>query len=84
MYILRAMKTTVQKWGNSLGVRIPSVMAKDLMLENGSKVELIEEADRIIIQPQKTPRLEDLLEAIDETNLHEEVKVNGPFGNEAW
>jgi antitoxin MazE len=78
------MKATIQKWGNSLGVRIPSMMAKDLMLENGSEVELIEEADKIIIQPQRTLLLDALLDAINETNLHSEIDVNGPIGNEAW
>ncbi len=78
------MKATIQKWGNSLGVRIPSMMAKDLMLEHGSEVELIEEDNRIIIQPQRGPRLEELLEAINESNIHEEVKTDGPRGNEAW
>jgi antitoxin MazE len=79
-----AMKATIQKWGNSLGVRIPSIMAKDLMLEHGSEVELIEEDDRIIIQPPKAPRLEDLLKAINESNIHEEIETHGPHGSEAW
>ncbi len=78
------MKAIIQKWGNSLGVRIPSIIAKDLMLENGSKVELIEENDKIIIQPQKGPRLEDLLQAINESNIHKEMEFDGPYGNEAW
>ena len=59
-------------------------MAKDLMLENGSEVELIEETDKIIIQPKKAPRLEDLLEGINESNIHEEIETNGPRGSEAW
>jgi antitoxin MazE len=78
------MKATIQKWGNSLGVRIPSIMAKDHMLQNGTEVELIEEADKIIIQPYKALRLEDLLNAIDEANIHEVISENGPRGNEAW
>lgn len=78
------MKAMIQKWGNSLGVRIPSIMAKDLMLENGSEVELIKETDKIIIQPQKGRRLDDLLQAINESNIHGEIELNGPVGNEAW
>lgn len=78
------MKATIQKWGNSLGVRIPSIMAKALMLENGSEVELIEETDKIIIQPKKVPQLEDLIEAINESNIHEEITTDGPLGSEAW
>jgi len=78
------MKATIQKWGNSLGVRIPSIMAQDLMLENGSEVELIEESNKIIIQPKRGPRLDDLLQAVNESNIHEEIEFNGPRGNEAW
>lgn len=50
-----AMRTTIQKWGISLGIRIPNLMAKDLKFESGSEVELVEEADRIIIRPRITP-----------------------------
>ena len=78
------MKATIQKWGNSLGIRIPSMMAKNLMLENGSGVELIEESGKITILPNKILRLENLLEEINETNVHAEIAVKGPYGNEVW
>ena len=78
------MKATIQKWGNSLGVRIPKIIAEDLMLENGSEVELIEESDKIIIQPQKRAQLKDLLKGIDSQNLHDEVELEGPHGKESW
>jgi len=66
------MKATVQKWGNSLGIRIPSYMAKDLLLENGSSVEILEEDNRIIIQPKNRKRLQDILAMITDENIHEE------------
>ena len=66
------MKATIQKWGNSLGIRIPSYMAKDLSLENGSSVEILEEDNRIIIQPKKSTKLHDILLLINDANLHEE------------
>ena len=78
------MKVTIQKWGNSLGLRIPSVVAKDLSLENGSEVELLKESDRIVIRPSKEYRLEDLLEGITDTNLHREVDSGSAQGNESW
>ena len=78
------MKATIRKWGNSLGIRIPKVIAEDLLLENGSEVELIEESDRIIIRPQRKPKLDDLLRDISDDNLHEEVEANGPYGKEVW
>ena len=34
------MKTTLQKWGNSLAVRIPKTMANEIKLEQGDSVEL--------------------------------------------
>ncbi len=35
------MKSVVQKWGNSLGFRIPSLWAKDNNVKSGSKIEVI-------------------------------------------
>ena len=78
------MKTTIQKWGNSLGIRIPSVMAKSMMLENGSQVEILEESDTIIIKAERKHTLVELLSNIDESNVHHEVEVHGPLGRETW
>ncbi len=51
------MKTVIQKWGNSLGVCIPSYMARGLSLKTGSSIEILEEENRIIIQPKtKKPK----------------------------
>ncbi|TVR34736.1 MAG: AbrB/MazE/SpoVT family DNA-binding domain-containing protein [Spirochaetaceae bacterium] len=66
------MKATIQKWGNSLGVRIPGFIAKDLSLEHGSSVEIMEEGNKIIIQPKKTRGLKEALELITEENIHKE------------
>lgn len=51
MYTLLAevsvVRTTVRKWGNSLGVRIPSVLADDAKLADGAEVELtVRDAER--------------------------------------
>lgn len=66
------MKATIQKWGNSLGVRIPSHMAKDLSLESGSSVEILQEQDRIVIQPRNQQNLKDIIDLITEENIHSE------------
>lgn len=78
------MKATIQKWGNSLGVRIPKVIATDLELENGSEVDLFEESNRIIIKPWNRHQLRDLLSAINDKNLHGEIDSGDPAGSEAW
>ena len=75
------MQATIQKWGNSLGVRIPGFIAKDLSLKNGSSVEILEENDRIIIQASKKKTLKEILDLITEENIHEEL-FNIPAGKE--
>lgn len=75
------MKTTIQKWGNSLGVRIPNYMAKDLLLENGSSVEIVEEENRIIIQPKTKKSLKEMIKLITDDNIHREA-FNLRAGNE--
>jgi len=44
------MATKIQKWGNSLAVRLPRGVVQKLRLQAGSKVEVLEEKSRIIIQ----------------------------------
>jgi antitoxin MazE len=66
------MQATIQKWGNSLGVRIPSLMAKDLALKNGSSVEILEEDNRIIIQASRKKSLQDVLALVTDENIHDE------------
>lgn len=78
------MKATIQKWGNSLGIRIPKVIADDLKLQNGSEVELLEDSDKIIIQPYRKPKLDDLLSQVNDENLHGEANSGDPTGKEVW
>ena len=66
------MKATIQKWGNSLGVRIPGFIAKELSLEHGSPVEIMQADNRIIIEPKKTKGLKEALQLITEENIHKE------------
>lgn len=46
------MEATLTKWGNSLGVRIPSAMASELGFHSGSKVEIGAHHHQIIIKPK--------------------------------
>jgi antitoxin MazE len=79
------MKSAVQKWGNSLAVRIPANYAKDVHITEGSAVELTVEDNRIVIFPEtKGGRLEEMLSRIDENNLHGETDTGGQVGNEIW
>ena len=76
----------MQKWGNSLGVRIPRALADQAQIEEGSVVE-IEEEDGVITIRSVAPQeytLGELVSGITEENRHEEVDTGGSTGNEVW
>ena len=79
------MTAKVQKWGNSLALRIPKALADELRLEQGSAVELRGVDGKLIVEPHRPPqyRLEDLLEKVSRRNLHAEIKTGRPVGREA-
>ena len=80
------MVTKIQKWGNSLGLRIPKSFAKEAGVENGSAVDIAIEEDRIVIRPLRSEvfQLSDLLSQVREDNLHEEISTGDAVGKEAW
>ncbi|EPF28458.1 AbrB/MazE/SpoVT family DNA-binding domain-containing protein [Treponema medium] len=77
------MQAVVQKWGNSLGLRIPSLWAKDNNVKNGSKVEVIAEKGKMLILPQKKS-LEDIMNLVTDENIHSEIKTFEAVGKEEW
>ena len=80
------MQSKVQRWGNSLAVRIPKAYAKGAGLEADSPVEISVSEGDLVISPVKTRTftLKQLLAGITDENLHEEVTTSGPLGNEVW
>jgi antitoxin MazE len=86
MYIRRlAVRTKVQKWGNSLAVRIPAAMALDIQLEAGDAVELSIVNGTLAIRPATdTPTFEELLASIPPGMAVEEVDFDPPVGKEPW
>jgi antitoxin MazE len=80
------MRSSIQRWGNSLAVRIPRSFATEIGVEQGSAIELFLEEGRLVVSPVSGPRwqLEELLAAVTEENRHGEIEVKGPLGREAW
>lgn len=79
------MKTRVQKWGNSLAVRIPKPFAEGAGLLASSEVEISLEKGEVRLTPVR-PRwkLRQLLAGVRKKNLHSEVESGPPVGREAW
>ena len=80
------MRVQIQKWGNSLALRIPKPFAEDAGVREGTMVQLSVSEGRLVAAPLRAckPRLKDLLAGITKANLHEEVKTGLPVGREAW
>ena len=76
------MITTVQKWGNSLAIRIPSMVAEQIALQQGTEIEMsVGEYAITLIPLRKKPTLDELLAKITPENRHAEI-VFGTEGNE--
>ena len=80
------MQTKIQKWGNSLALRIPKSFALNVNIKQNELVDLSIDKGKIIITPiaQKEYSLEDLLEGVSENNLHSEFDTGAPAGKEIW
>ena len=78
------MEATIQKWGNSLGIRIPNFIVRELSLKNGLIVDIKDNGNEIIIKPVRKNRLAEMLEMVNDENIHQEVESTGPVGNEIW
>ena len=79
------MQTKVQKWGNSLGVRIPRSFAAEARVEAGSTVDISVEDGSLLIRPlRRRYSLRGLLRKVTARNLHAEVSTGAPAGREIW
>ena len=80
------MQTKVQKWGNSLGVRIPRGLAEEVGLGAGTEVSLTAKDGELVLRPSLPTRLrlQDLLSGITLANIHASVDTGETVGAEAF
>lgn len=80
------MHVQIQKWGNSLAIRIPKSFAKEIKIAQGSFVDLSTIQGKLIAKPldEKEYSLEELLAGVTEQNLHAEVDTGNAIGKEVW
>ena len=81
-----AVQTRVQKWGNSLGVRIPRCLAEEVGLGAGTEVSLSAKDGEIVVTPLFPARLslDDLLAEVSEENLHSSIDTGSAVGAEIF
>lgn len=80
------MQTKVQKWGNSLALRIPRSFAMDARLKQDSVVEISLVDGKLVIKPVSTRsyQLKKLVAKMSAENMHQEVVTGKPTGKEVW
>lgn len=78
------MRARIQRWGNSLAIRIPRAYAVDLGVGEGAEVELELDDQRLVVTPVHVPTVEALVEGITARNRHEVITFGRAEGDEAW
>jgi len=78
------MQTTIQKWGNSLAIRIPKSFASETKINNGTEVDLLIKNNQLIIAPiiKEEYTLDAFLSEINDSNIHNEIDFGEPLGKE--
>lgn len=77
------MQTRIQKWGNSLGLRIPMQVAKQLKLHPGSPITIQVKDSQIIIESLKYD-LKEMLKDINHENSRHQILEDEQQGKEEW
>lgn len=80
------MVQIITKWGNSLAIRIPQNLAKEINITEGSEVDFSVVDGSLVIKPKKRKRysLEELVNGITPENRHDLIDFGDSVGNEVW
>ena len=80
------MHVRVQKWGNSLAVRIPKPLAEDAEVKEGTVLNFAVSEGKVVATPveKKKQSLKQLLAKVTRKNLHAEVDFGPSDGHELW
>jgi len=84
--VVNTMRAKIQKWGNSLAVRLPKAITEKAGLVIEDEVDIdVEDTGKVVLFPhiRKEYRLEELLVGITQSNLHGEMYFGEPHGREA-
>ena len=84
------MKIAFHKWGNSLAVRVPKVMAQEIGARDGKAAEMSVQGGKLVIEPIEPKRrkqrytLDEFVGRITPQNRHDEIDWGAGVCNEAW
>lgn len=79
------MITTLQKWGNSKGIRIPKSMLDSLGWDSNGDLLVTTHDNKIIIeQADRRKSIQELFAGYDGDYVPEETDWGAPAGREIW
>ena len=82
------METKVQRWGNSLAVRIPKAYALQMGIEADSVVALRLDGTTLLTEPVReadlVPTMDEMLDRVTPENMQPEIDFGPPVGREVW
>jgi antitoxin MazE len=80
------MRAHIQKWGNSLALRIPELFAEEAHLTEDAAVDVSIRNGMLVIAPvlEAEPSLDDLVRRITPANRHSETDTGVRSGDEIW
>jgi len=74
----------IQRWGNSLAVRLPKEVVRRARMAEGASVEIEAQEGKIVVRGVHRYSLEELLAGVRRSNLHDEVSTGDTVGREVW
>jgi antitoxin MazE len=85
------MKARIQRWGNSLALRIPKAVAEMSELKEDSEVDLSVSRRRLVVVASKRRRagrnqydLSAMIRQLTPENRHDDIEFGPPVGKEIW
>lgn len=80
------MEVKLQKWGNSMGIRIPNILLKEFGLKLNDELKLTYDDDKIIITKSKNKQisLAELFKNYKGKNLAKDFEWDESVGKEIW
>lgn len=82
------MQTTIVKWGNSQGIRLPKLLLDSVNLTDNDTVEVTAESDKIIIKKannkEKYKSIQERFKDFDGTYEPIGMDWGKPVGKEIW
>lgn len=78
------MTVTINKWGNSLGIRIPKNIAEQANLKAGNELVIsLDKEGQLILKAEEKLSLADLCAGVTPENSHD-LAIDNELGKEKW